>query len=427
MFDWIKKSLFGKQPKIDSYDQCLIEFVEECRRQDWVPESYDQQARSVRYAGGMQVQLNNLFATWLPLDQPRRAVWISKFVRSLAEAGRNSTISPERLADELMPGIRPRVLISNTLLQNWIAGAPVDASAETAWLPFVGELAACVIRDQSNTMSQMTQANLRFANLSIDRAISKAMANFRARMPSPTFEPGDGVFGCYNLEDHQSALLLLEPGKDYSLPPIEGAPVALVPERNVFYVTGSANMPGVTRLLDISQSAKQMPNFCSSRLLQWTGGHWSELDFEQGTANAARQRLIFLHQLTVDYRFQRQLLDQHYQKQNLDIFVSAVLVLHKKNDEASAVSATTLASGTTGTLLPQVERLVFVKQVIDSVTGRAEKTPQDTADVAWSEAMNIVGHLFEPVAYLYPPRFRALGFPDADAWAKLKALNHPHP
>jgi hypothetical protein len=34
--------------------------------------------------------------------------------------------------------------------------------------------------------------------------------------------------------------------------------------------------------------------------------------------------------------------------------------------------------------------------------------------------MDIVGDLFEPVAHLYPPRLRALGFPDADAWLRLK-------
>jgi hypothetical protein len=30
MFDWIKKGLFGKQPEVDPYDQCVIEFIEEC-------------------------------------------------------------------------------------------------------------------------------------------------------------------------------------------------------------------------------------------------------------------------------------------------------------------------------------------------------------------------------------------------------------
>jgi hypothetical protein len=35
--------------------------------------------------------------------------------------------------------------------------------------------------------------------------------------------------------------------------------------------------------------------------------------------------------------------------------------------------------------------------------------------------MEIAGDLFEPVPYLCPPRLRALGFPQGDAWARLKA------
>jgi hypothetical protein len=120
-------------------------------------------------------------------------------------------------------------------------GAPPDATNETAWLPFAGDLAACVIQDMPDTMSQMARANLTFADLSIEQAMSRAMANL-ARLPSPIFEPLDrGVVGCNNLEDHQSALLLPEPGKGYALPPVEGRPVALVPSRNLFYLTVSAN------------------------------------------------------------------------------------------------------------------------------------------------------------------------------------------
>jgi len=169
-----------------------------------------------------------------------------------------------------------------------------------------------------------------------------------------------------------------------------------------------------------------MPNFCSSMILQWVGDRWSEFHFEPGTANARRQRLISLDQVTVDYGFQKRLLDELHLKQGLDIYVSGVLVLQKQDKEAPVVTLTTLASGTTGTLLPHAERLSFGKQTIDPGTGLVQKGSDDIADVAWSEAMAIVGHLFEPVPYLYPPRFRALGFPDADAWPKLKAQTRPN-
>jgi hypothetical protein len=41
--------------------------------------------------------------------------------------------------------------------------------------------------------------------------------------------------------------------------------------------------------------------------------------------------------------------------------------------------------------------------------------------VAWADAMSIAGDLFEQLPYLFPPRFKALGFPATDAWTKLKA------
>ncbi|MET3841621.1 hypothetical protein [Bradyrhizobium sp. OAE829] len=423
MFDWIKKNLFGRQPQVDPYDQCVIEFIEECRRQGCVLSSYDHQDRSFRFGtdAGLKVQLDNLFASWLPLDQHGRAEAVAKFVRSIVESGENTEISPETLSEQLMPGIRARTLIGGAMLQNWIAGAPADGTTEIAWLPFAGDLAACVVWDKPLTMAPMTRLNLKFADIPIDRAMSRAMTNFRARMPAVVFEPvGKGVFGCNMLDDHQSALLLLQLGKDYVVPPLEGTPVALVPSRNTFYVTGSANTAGLTTLLDRSETASQLPHFCSSMILQWAGDRWSEFHFDSGTANADRQRRIALDRLTNDYRVQKQLLDQFYQKQSLDIPVSEVLVFHKPNQETSLVTVTALGSAARGTLLPQVERLNFVKQTIDPRTGQAQA--DDVADVAWSEAMDVVGSLLEPVPYLYPPRFRALGFPDAVAWAKLKAL-----
>jgi hypothetical protein len=428
MFDWIKKGLFGKQPEVDPYDQCVIEFIEECRRQGCVPASYDHQARSFQLndgdAGGRVVRLDNLFATWLPLDTHGRAEEIANFVLSIKESAKTAAISPETLPDQLMPGIRARTLIGNALLQHWLAGAPIDATTEIAWLPFEGDLAACVMRDKRLTMAPLTRVNLTFADLPIDRAMTKALANFRARMPEATFEPvGNGVFGCTEFQDHQSALLLLEPGKDYALPPIEGAPVALLPERNVFYVTGSDNIAGLTTLLDFAQTARQRPHFCSSMMLHWAGGRWSEFHFDQGSVNGGRQRNIFLNHLSIDYNNQKQLLDQHHQLQGLDIFVAPLMIFEKGDGEFISVAA--LPSATIGTLLPLADRLSFVKQVLDPQTGEPKQGASDVWDVAWSEAMEIVGHLFEPVAYLYPPRLRALGFPDADAWVRLKAAQRP--
>jgi hypothetical protein len=421
MLDWIKKKLFGRLTMADLYDRCVVEFAQECKQQGCVPESYDNQARAFLFANGTQFQLGNLFAEWRTRDPHGRAELIASFVRSIIESDKDADIVPEKLPEELMPGIRARVLISNTLLRGWLAGAPPDNSIETAWLPFTGDLAACVLRSRTHSMSQMTRSNLAFADLPIDRAMPRAMANFRASIPVPLFEPlGHGVYGCSNLADHQSALLLLEPGKDYALPELKGEPVALVPERNLFYLTGSTDTAGLTKLLDIAAQAKQMPNFCSSVMLQWTGGLWSEFRFDPGSVNAARQQQIARDEMMFDYGYQKQGLDQFHLNQGLDVFVSNIQLYEQKDTKGAMFTVTTLASGTRGTLLPRADRLGFGKQTVDPNTGLATGIEKYVV-VAWSDAMDIAGHLFEPVAELYPPRFRARSFPDAETWARLEA------
>jgi hypothetical protein len=272
-----------------------------------------------------------------------------------------------------------------------------------------------------NTMSQMTHTNLAFARLSIEQAMQHAMANFRSKLPQVVFESlGGGLFGSNNLADHQSAMLLLTPGSDYPLPAIHGAPIALAPTRNLFYLTGSASELGLRKLVDIAQQAGQMPHFCSSTLLQWDGHRWIAFDIGGSGDVAKRQREIVQFQLAADYDAQKQLLDRLHQKRGQDIFV-ANLMMFRRKDSSESFSVASLGSGTTGTLLPHADRLSFGKQIIDPKAGLATKT-QEMADVAWSDAMEIAGHLFEPVAYLHPPRLRALGFPDAELWARLKAV-----
>jgi hypothetical protein len=185
-------------------------------------------------------------------------------------------------------------------------------------------------------------------------------------------------------------------------------------------------MPGLAELLDISQTAHRMAHFCSPMILQWIGDRWSEFHLDPDSGNAGRQREISLTQLKIDYDFQKQLPDQHHQKLGLDIFVASLMLYQKKGHAGHhqrciirfRYNRHALAAGRS----PQ-----SVKQIVDPATGLAQKGAPDIADVAWPEAMDIVGYLFEPVPYLYPPRFRALGFPDADAWLKLKALSPTRP
>src|SRR5262245_5463347 len=418
-------SLFRPKPA-DPYDQFVVAFIEECGRQGRKPTSYDHQTRSFVFGDPKgsdyrTVFLDNNFRRWCQGSPKARAEQLSRFVRSLGETG--AGIDPANLAAELMPGIRPRVLFSHALLQTRIQGAPEGNDNEPAWTPFCGELVACVVRDRQDSMSLVTRSDLDSAKLSFDQAMAHAMAQFLAKARAPDFIPdprAPGLYYCGNLEDYQSSLLLMTPAKDFRLPALDGDAVALAPSRNQFFVTGSRNRPALKALLDLAETAGQQPHFCSSVPLVWCDGHWVEYVFEAGTNEAVKQRQIAIAQLASDYDRQKELLDHLHKVQNKDIHVASFMVFQKKNQPGSEFSMATLASGAHGTLLPVADRLMFVDQIIDPQTGLTAKEPRDIVSVAWSDAMAVADPLFERVPNLFPPRYRSLGFPDADMWGKLR-------
>jgi hypothetical protein len=96
------------------------------------------------------------------------------------------------------------------------------------------------------------------------------------------------------------------------------------------------------------------------------------------------------------------------------------MVYRKNNQHGSEFSVTTLASGANDTLVPVTDRLAFVDQITDAQTGLAAGKAREIVTVAWSDALSVAGHLFQPVPNLYPPRYRTLGFPDANMWGELR-------
>jgi len=426
MFDRLM-SLLRPKPA-DPYEQFVVAFIEECKRQGRKPTSYDHQTRSFvlgdREGSRHTVFLENTFRMWCQRDVKARAQQLSRFVRSLGEG--EVGIDPATLAAELMPGIRSRFLFSHALIETWIQGGPEGNDNETAWTPFCGELVACVVHDRPDSMTLVMRSDLESAKLSFDQAMAQAMAQFRAKTPAPDFVPYPrlpGLYYCSNLEDYQSSLLLMTPGTDFELPALDGDAVALVPSRNQFFVTGSRNRPALKVLLDLAETAGQQPHFCSSAPLVWRDGQWVEYAFEAGTNEAVKLRRIATMQLASDYDRQKELLDHLHNKKNKDIFVAKFMVYRKQDQQGSEFSVAALSSGSDGTLLPVTDRLTFVvvDQIINPQSGRAEEGARDIVSVSWSDAMAIAGHLLQPVPNLYPPRYRSLGFPDADMWGKLRA------
>jgi hypothetical protein len=422
------KSLFQPKAKFsDPYEQFVVEFLEECIQQRRRPASYDQQDRSFVFddpqKGQLTVFLDNCFRIWLERDAKGKADHLVRFVRAMADSKQET--GTDELQTGLKPGIRARSLIGEMLIRSWSGSKAQDSTNEIAWSPLCGDIASILLFDRTDTMKPLWRSDLDRAGLTFEHAMAIAMANLRADVPAPVFEvhpQADGLFYSSNLEDYQSALLLLSPGKDFEFPQLDGDPIALLPSRNKFFVTGSRNLPGLGKLFDIAEAAREEEaNFCSARLLIWRSGQWDNFAVDAGSSEAGRQRLLEVRETAIDYLDQKNLLDQLYQAKKKEVFVSPVEVFQEDDQPGSAFSITFLPSGRRDTLLPVADRISLIDQIVDPRTGIAQTEPRDRIVVAWSDVMAVASGLFEAVPQLYPPRYRVLGFPDATTWQKLKA------
>lgn len=125
-----------------------------------------------------------------------------------------------------------------------------------------------------------------------------------------------------------------------------------------------------------------------------------------------------MRDLGLDYEDQKNLLDRLHAEQNNDVFVSNFMAVHPR--PGSEFSITFLSSGSTDTLLPKADRIRFLRQAVDAKTGIALAQEADVVEATWADAMEIAGSMFEPVAGLYPERYRVRRFPEAEMWSRLK-------
>lgn len=411
-----------------SYDQFVSAFMRECRRQGVPPPSHDPEERSFVFHGASGVSSRTatagMFRQWQ--GSRDRAGMVADVVKSYG--GLDEAVTGGPGVADLKPGLRSRSLISDLQIeaQTRMPGVSEETlrGSEIASTPFCGELAACVVRDIDGvTMMPMPRMLLDAAGLSFDQAMATAMAQFRASAPPLTFEslvPGvPGLFVCRSWGHFQAALLLMTPGEDFRFPPLGGGdPVALAPTRTFFFVTGSRNRQGVSFLLAAAATAASQDDFLSPQLLTCHDGRWREYAFSAGTREAIIQHDVACKHLLSGYARQKQLLDDLHRKQKQDVTVAPFTVVGSRTGD---FSVTTLTRDANATLVPVADRIGFVDADPGSASSRSSANAGDAFRVRWSAAMAIAGHLFEEVPGLYPPRYRALGFPDAGVMAKLRA------
>jgi hypothetical protein len=187
------------------------------------------------------------------------------------------------------------------------------------------------------------------------------------------------------------------------LPDLEvaGKPVAMVPNREVLYLTGLEDEVGLAMMAELASQALNEPYALSGIPLILEEGAWSDWMPPEDHPLHRRFRQIETNWLGPLYAEQKQLLDEIHRWQGTDIFVASFSAAQKADGEV--VSYCVWGEGV-DSLLPVSQKVAFMQEGRDGPVALA----------GWSRVLEVVGYPMETTEH-YPARYRVREYPDKAA------------
>lgn len=368
---------------------------------EYLPEAF---ALTTPGSNSVRMNLGNLYAEYCAAPLWRRKTLVTRYAQLFAHVSpAEELITPEDARAHLLPRIRERVVLENMAMQAQIE----DGKRPEFVSRVVGEhLTLEVVYDRPDSIVSVSKSQLDDWGLPFDEALALAgsnlltagTANFRALRP-----------GLYvsDWHDNYDASRMHLPEVLAALP-IQGRPVAMVPNRDVLLVTGAEDAGGLAAMAHKAEETLKLPRPMCGLAFRLDAG-W--VPFLPPSDHPAYP---LLHRLSVQtiagyYDGQKRLLDALHQKDGVDLMVDALMVLQNK----AHGDWETIAVWSQGvdTLLPRAERVAFV-----TTDSKGDPQPLGLAD--WDRVIAVMGNQME-AQELYPERWRVREFPSPEQLSEI--------
>lgn len=374
--------------------------MKEIRRQgETRPLTFDSEAFAV-IRGDDQANLGNVYQEHCGLAASERRQHLRRLARTFF--GRAET--PDRFED-VRPNLRPKIWSRSPFeamaLQREVSGKD---SLDTPLYPLGAHLCSSIVIDLADSMQAVASSQLEQWGVTYYEAMESALHNLNeATIGHATI--GDGLYGMITGDNYDSSrILLLDCIRSFEL---HGDPVAIVPQRDQMFVTGSDDTAGLVRLADLAAHffADQYRPLSPLplRLVDGEWGDWMPAADHPASPKFAMLRRKFFGEL---YSEQKPLLDALYEKRGEDVFV-ATFFLFTPKDNTETFSCSLWMQGVEA-LLPDSEYVAFMQ---DESTAVASGTMQDVR--------RVVGDLIQTEEDLYPLRHRVRRFPSREQLAAI--------
>ncbi|MES2296071.1 MAG: hypothetical protein V4582_03470 [Pseudomonadota bacterium] len=333
------------------------------------------------------INLGNMYRMWLREEISARDAHLSRTARSM------QPVKPAASFAGAHSHLLPIVRNSADRGQVRIMGAP--GSEVPVYRPLVPGLDLCLGYDSDDNILRLGAHDLKKWDLSEDQAFSLALDNLRAQSATPMRDCGHGLFESAWNDDYSASRLLLTELMVRQAGP--GAPVAMVPGKDVLLLTCDSNDVGMALMVRRAETIMAQPNALAPLMLRLEDGQWRDFVPPARAIKLSHLRKQWEGEL---YQQQKQLMGKKYAAAGKHIFVSSYMV-GGGGDDAPTRSACSWSKGVLS-LLPKTDILCLVDPHSDQ---------SQAVVVNWDDALPIVGGLMHATLD-EPPRYKVTRFPD---------------
>ncbi|PTL83086.1 hypothetical protein DAT35_13815 [Vitiosangium sp. GDMCC 1.1324] len=303
----------------------------------------------------------------------------------------------------LLPVVRGRTFFEQLrLVVKDGAAKPVPIS----WKPLGPFLGVGLAFDGPDTLRYLGPDDLTRWSVSFDQALGVGLENLRQRSSEPLEQLSPGACQAPWEDNYAASRLLLD--EVVRRCKVRGAPVVVVPHRDLFLITGSEDEDGLHQVATKALRAMMAPRALDGRALRLAPEGWVPFMPERLSNAWPDFRKLELFTRARDYAEQTQGLEKLYQEKGEDVFVAAYTPY--QDERGRSISYAVWLKGV-DSILPRAEVIFFM----DPALGE-EAPPVGIA--RWEEVAKAAGELLVPVEGLYPERYRVKGFPSREQLAR---------
>ncbi|MFG0297964.1 MAG: DUF1444 family protein [Maioricimonas sp. JB045] len=344
--------------------------------------------------------LTNFFAEHQQLPRKERSQHLRHIVRGLLTYLKEVPSDFEDARHDLRPIVRSRAYIELLRLQSQLEGHEGPSIPHE----LIGDhLCAALVYDLPESMQSVSAEQLESWGVTYYEAMEAAHRNL-AEVDVRIAQLGSSVYATATGDAYDaSRLLMLDLIHQLD---VEGAPVALVPNRDTLLIAGSEDEEGLGAIAELADSALEAPRPMNALPVILINDEWHTWELSADHPHYQKFRLLEIKSLGAEYADQKALLESLYHRDGEDVFVASYSAF--QDEEQRYVSYCVWGEGI-DSLLPRADQVMFARREDETfIRGN------------WDFVQQVVGDLMVPTD-AYPQRFRVREFPSEHQLAEIEA------